>query len=436
MLQRVLLAIVLLEIPIQIDINLFHDEGPAMFGAISGFNISLTTFAITALLLMWLPGFVQRSAYPGSPRLVVNLPLLAYFACSLASLVTAYDRELSLFGLCLLAQVLAVFLYVANTTRTAEDFEFVLTMLLCGLLLQGAIMAATRIVADDLYFSRFVVSRIDNTNLRVGGTIGSPITAAGYLGLMLPTAVGVFACRNKRWLKTLALMSFVSGTTGLVLTLSRGGWIGVSLATTALIYLCWRRRLISARLPLVVGGIAILAGVVFAPAILGRLTEDDRGSAEARLPLMKLASYLIVDHPVFGVGVNNCQEAGQSYRGLPEFREEWYYTVHNKYLVVLAEVGVVGFIAYLAFLCSTIRIGWRSWLRLDSRLAPAVLGMTLAIVGQMVHMTVDVFNSRPQVQMLWLVAGLIAAAGSTAVQPGGATPRTRSLSLPTEAQLV
>ena len=39
--------------------------------------------------------------------------------------------------------------------------------------------------------------------------------------------------------------------------------------------------------------------------------------------------------------------------------------------------------------------------------APIALGLTMAIVGQMLHMFVDVFNSRVQIQMLWLCAGLL-----------------------------
>jgi hypothetical protein len=32
-----------------------------------------------------------------------------------------------------------------------------------------------------------------------------------------------------------------------------------------------------------------------------------------------------------------------------------------------------------------------------------------AVIGQMLHMAVDIFNSRTQVQMLWLMIGFAAA---------------------------
>jgi hypothetical protein len=35
--------------------------------------------------------------------------------------------------------------------------------------------------------------------------------------------------------------------------------------------------------------------------------------------------------------------------------------------------------------------------------------LTAGIIGQMVHMNVDIFQSRPQVQLLWLLAALLVA---------------------------
>ena len=39
----------------------------------------------------------------------------------------------------------------------------------------------------------------------------------------------------------------------------------------------------------------------------------------------------------------------------------------------------------------------------------SALGFTAAILGHMAHMFVDLFNQRWQVQLLWLIAGLITA---------------------------
>jgi O-antigen ligase len=123
---------------------------------------------------------------------------------------------------------------------------------------------------------------------------------------------------------------------------------------------------------------------------------------------MKLGLRVIMDNPVLGVGVNNFPIVMKQYIR-QEFGRAWLYAVHNKYLLVWAEAGIGGLLAFIWFLLATIRRGWDCWNLKDRFLSPLALGFTAAIAGQMVHMFVDVFNSRPQVQLLWLVAGLITA---------------------------
>ena len=56
--RKILLAVVVLEIPIQVDKYFGHNETEALYGAISGYNISLTTICLPLLFAMWL--HIQR----------------------------------------------------------------------------------------------------------------------------------------------------------------------------------------------------------------------------------------------------------------------------------------------------------------------------------------------------------------------------------------
>jgi O-antigen ligase len=183
--------------------------------------------------------------------------------------------------------------------------------------------------------------------------------------------------------------------------------VGFSVAIFFLI--AWYQRRVSAWVPIALVLCALFAGAIFYEGITNRVLGDDKGSAESRVPLIRLAMNIIEDHPVAGVGINNAAVAGSQYAGLPQFRSNWFYTVHNKYLLEWTELGVFGLAAFLWFLIATVHRGWITWLRKDSLLSPIALGLILAIVGQMLHMTVDIFNSRAQVQSLWLCAALIFA---------------------------
>jgi O-antigen ligase len=142
--------------------------------------------------------------------------------------------------------------------------------------------------------------------------------------------------------------------------------------------------------------------------VADRLTRDDRGAAESRVPLMRLAEDVIRDNPVLGVGANNFPAVIEEYAG-PELAGEFVYTVHNKYLLVWSEAGIAALVAFLVFLGSALRCGWRCSLAGHALLSPLALGLTAAIAGRMVAMLVDLYRGRGEVQPLVLFAGLLVA---------------------------
>ena len=79
--------------------------------------------------------------------------------------------------------------------------------------------------------------------------------------------------------------------------------------------------------------IALVAVLLNQEALAARFTDDD-GSASARLPLAELAAMMISDHPLIGVGANNCSVVSGDYVNTVELRTAWLYVIHNKYLLV------------------------------------------------------------------------------------------------------
>jgi len=123
---------------------------------------------------------------------------------------------------------------------------------------------------------------------------------------------------------------------------------------------------------------------------------------------MRTALEMIRDHPLLGVGPNNYSVAMKQYGAIYGKWGDWVYTVHNKLLLVWAETGPGGLVAFLWFLAATIRLGWQGWKAGDPWLSPLALGFTAALIGHIVHMQVDLFSARPEVQLLWVVAALVA----------------------------
>jgi putative inorganic carbon (HCO3(-)) transporter len=418
---RILLAVVILDIPFEFGTHLYYRERDAAVGALGGLSISATTIALAGLYLSWFIRSHARKASEASPSFHVSLPLLLYFAITAVSVAVAQDVTLSLFEVALLLEACLVYFYVANNVRTREDVMYVVSLLLIGCLLEGLAMivlqftgmpstiwgAPTHIQIEADPRQRF---------MRVGGTVGSPNFAAAYLSISLASAASILFTNLGRKLKWLAIAVLGAGGVALIFTFSRGGWIAAALAVALICLLGCRRRGFSVKTPIAIILILAMLCLPFLSVISARLLEDDKGSAQSRIPLMKLAFRIIEDNPVLGVGANNFTVVMDRYL-TSDFREGWLFAVHNKYLLVLSETGIAGLLAFLAFLLDALHKGWRCWTRQDPLLSPLALGLTAGIAGHMVHMTVDVFRGRPTQQLLWLLAGLLTAMYKMSMAP-------------------
>jgi O-antigen ligase len=411
-LRKILLAIALLDIPLQIDSNFGYRDDAAALGALGGFNVSLTTLMLAGLYLGWLvEGVVRRGRVP-VPSFRFVLPLAMYVLFVIVSVLTAQDLGLYARGLFLILQLFALFVYLISWVQTRDDVLFVVKLLVCGLMLESAIILIAAQSAEGFALPGFRVlvdrSTEDLGGPRFYGSLGSPINAAAYLEMLLAPAVALLATPLGRTIKTVAVLGLGLGAIALIGTLSRASWIAAAFSISVTCFAFTRsggRRRIAVPLLLLlfVGGVAAM----FQSTISTRLTGDDVGSARGRVPLMVTALEIIGDHPELGVGVNSYVAALPRYEST--FPGEWLYTVHNRYLLVAAETGLGGLVAFLWFLIVTLRRGWLRWRRSDPLLSPLALGFTAALGGQMIHMFVDIFNSRSAIQLLWVVAALIAA---------------------------
>jgi O-antigen ligase len=395
----------LLDIPLQLDIHLAYRSDLADIGAFGGINLSITTFALAVLYALWFyERLTQPSHMPWPVVLRTSFPLLGYLAVNVLSMLFAQDVQLSMFALLLLGQTFCLYAYIVGTVRTRQDLLFIMTMLLIGLILESLLMIALRGIGHSVE-TGVILARIDGT--RVGGTVGGPNTAAGYLSLLLAPALALLMTRLGRFYKGLATLAFVLGTIALLLTLSRGGWLAYGLSLLLLYGFAWRRGWASLTIPVVMVMVALALVVFFNEALVSRLSNDD-GSAYSRLPLLQIAYRMIADHPILGVGLNNFAVVMPQYANL-EFAGYWLYVVHNKYLITWGETGLLGLLTFLWFLFTTLRRGWQGWLYTDRLLSPLALGFSAAILGQMGHMHFDTFQTRPAIQLLWVSAAFLTA---------------------------
>jgi O-antigen ligase len=418
--RRVLLAVAILNIQARVSKHLFLREDALNLGSLGGLEISLTNIALIGLYLAWLAGISirSRSVLPQrrSPS-KVTLPaalLLCFFSLSLFA---ADDVALGIFLVCSVLVQFLLYWYVVQTVTTREDVLFIVRILFIGLVLQSVFMLAQSggLVGDIDSFGIKALAEFAGEN-RVSGTIGSPSHAAAYLAMMMVFALGVLLSDVGKADKYLAGVGLAAATLPLIFTLSRGGWISFLVGLATIVIFGGRRvprkAVAAAFLAL------LLLSIPFRGVISERLYGDDKGSAASRIPLNDLAGAMIADHPLLGVGANNFALAMEPYRA-QSFTGDFFYTVHNTYLLVWTETGIGGLVAFVWFLIAIIRQGSRCWKSRDPLLSPLALGCVAAIVGLTVQMNFEPFGSGAAVDVLWLFAGLVTSMTHLTERPGG-----------------
>lgn len=418
---RLLLALMVLDVPLQLDVNLFYREDAASIGAIGGLSISVTSAALAGLYGLWIARLVLSPADAVKPRFGSGLPLLAYVTINVISIFVAREADLAGFEVAMLVQCLLAYVYIASHVRSEADVRFVVVVLIGALLIEGAVLVALW-SGLSVPLAKGSLPGTSGSATRFGGTVGGPNSAASFLVALLAPTLAVVVTPVRRVVKWVALAAFVLGTLGLVITGSRGGIVAGSISLVVLAAFGLRHRWLRTShvlVGLVVVAIAVLPLLSVATT---RFTADDKGSGRSRVPLNRLATDVIRLHPWTGVGANNVGLEMKRTAG-PEYSRDWIYTVHNKYLLVAAEVGIVGLAVFLWFLWSSFRRGAVAARSGGHLVGPLAAGVTAGFVGQIVHMTVEIFQSRPQVQLLLLTAGLLAAMAAIGAPGCSLTPR-------------
>lgn len=419
-LQRALLAIIVLDIPFHCDIHYRYDQHFADLNALGGLQLSLTTFCVVGLYALWFAESAIRRFTVSSSGTRINRWLILYLFAAMLSARVAPRGDLAFFELVILVQTFLIYLYVIKRVRTRDDGVYLATMLVISLLCHSLVVFGVFAIGHEFQFGPW---HFEIDGYRVGGTMPHN-TSASFMELLLAPSLGIAIGALQPWRSRLATIAFLAGGVALVLTFSRGGWLAGIASVGLFSAFAWRRGWLSLRLPMILGIGLCLAAAPFFGAIYETVSGKDRSPADDRFALMRLAQHVISDHPISGVGSNNFAVVMMDYVRHPEFTDAWVHVVHNKYLLVWAENGTIGLIAFLGFLASTILCGYRCWRSNDRLLASIGLGLTMGVFGHLLHMNLDLFNTRPQIQILWLMCGLVASIEAIASRVTGLSGNT------------
>lgn len=254
---------------------------------------------------------------------------------------------------------------------------------------------------------------------RSAGMFGIPNSLACLLEFVLPFALVFLGARSVS-VATKVLCGWLAGAVlfGLVLTGSRGGWIGAS-AALALWPVMTSRTVRKG----VLGAVAVLALVAVAlvglyctnNAARARMEPFLTGEFESSRPILWHAGLrLWQEAPWLGTGAASYNVVFDRVRPRG-FGDEPEWT-HNDYLNTLSDYGAVGFVLWAGAAAAVLTLGWRgvrAARRQTASGAPSLfagwrwrLAGWLGLVAFAVHLFVDFHTKIPALAYL---AGLVAA---------------------------
>jgi O-antigen ligase len=215
---------------------------------------------------------------------------------------------------------------------------------------------------------------------------------------------------------------------GLVTSQSRGGTLAaICTVVVALVVFRGRRTHVAAFALLMIA----IAGMWFAlsPTAWERVTAlDDDGSG--RSSLWTVAWRVVEDHPFEGVGLNNFIVVAGDYVREPgalsrvRLIAEDPHFVHNLYLQVLAENGIVGLILYSLFIVGCLRAALLAAQRFAARGDPAMETLARAVLVAAISMLISAFFLSSMVdKRMWVLFALGPALLAVASRPGAAAER-------------
>jgi hypothetical protein len=401
------------------------------------------------LMAIWIFDIVYRKQKVIFPK--SNWIALAFISWAVLSSINSTALIYTFFDLLKWIKLYILYLYIANNIQTRETIRVLVFFLLIGVIVQAlfclyqylsqdiAPIFGTLFGKDDFFTDEgalklkgiFSVSEASSIMKRASGTIGHSNSQARYFEFLLPIAFMLFIKSTRLRSRVFNLMLLVLGMMGLIVTFSRGGFIGMSVGLTAVVLLARWVRLISGRQFIAIILIGAIIGIVSAPFTVNHMLTRPE-STSARFGLYKIGLNMIKDNPVLGGGLNHHMMLKSKFD--LTMHGSYFYPVHNYYLVIASEIGIPGLIFFLGFLARTLMLAFSAARSNDPYLASLAVGIFSALTAVSIHALVDVIGNNIIFSFLWLFAGLAASLNTISLAPSAA-PAVNENRLPSAASL-
>ena len=395
------------------DFSLYFNE---RFGGDYRIAASLLDFTMIGLWAHYMLTTPREARRPFRPS-ALKWSMALLFVLAALSINFAQEPALTFFELIRLFRMMTLAWLVAKCVNSESALALVLFALFAVTMAEGVLGFAQRVTGGQLDLG--VVGGADKvmtqelvgsgTAIRVAGTFGHTNQFARYLGLVLPLALAVAIATQKKSHRLLAGGTLLMGGAALVATLSRAAWIGVTLGSALVFAAIFMQPALRAK---AVQGLKVVL-MLLTPFVLinintfiARFTSEDEGSFATREPMARIAMKIIEDHPL-GIGYGNYRIILPRY-GDPFEPFTLQAKVHNMYLLIAAELGIITLLAFLALMLVVFVQCFQLAKRMPPELSIVAIGIAGGLLAFTIHGLAD-YEEIGRIPILWLNIGLLAA---------------------------
>lgn len=263
--------------------------------------------------------------------------ILVYFFSAISSLSMSESKNIFM----LVAVFILFYFVIINTVNTRKEMNTLLYMFIISATF-ASIYGLYQYVFGDLYSQAWLDSNMfENIKMRVYSTFENPNVFGEYLLLVIPV-IAALLFTEKGWGKKLFLTTLLAiNGIALVLTFSRGCWLGIIFGM-AILAVVIDKRFIWLGIALL-----LLAPFILPETIINRFTSIGNmgdSSTSYRVYIWLGTLVMLKDYWFSGVGLGitsfNKVYPIYSYNGVTAPHS------HNLYLQIIVEHGIVGLIVF------------------------------------------------------------------------------------------
>lgn len=389
--------------------------------------------AMSAVLGGWMLLMILKGkAWPKTP---FDAALLAYALWLGISSAFSQDTRVSLEAIWILLVHIALFYWLVALMQAGRQRWIFEALFIAG----GVVVMVSALEFASWYFG-LKFAGFEQGWFEIGG-LADPMPPfirrvalafnistilANYVATMLPLILGwALSVQQKDYRQGLFIL-FGGVAAVLILTVSRGGWMGAVIGIGLFIALQLRRSPRFASwlrpkifVPLVVGGLLAFSAFLVIFSI-----RSDRSSGDAgRVDMWQSAVEMLQDHPITGVGV---REFGVAFRALrdPEIAQNKLMAAHNLSLNTGAEIGLVG-VAILLWLTVIFLRQWlAAWQGTSVGRKVRLEAILAALVTFAIHSLVDTFALTANVLPILIMVAYVAAGQYSPESPAPVIEKT------------